>query len=558
MKKCPRLLRNVIACCALAAAMAVNSIWAATAADFEHYLKATESVRGFTGAAMIAQDGAIIYSGGFGKAEYATGRANTSQTAFLIGSITKSFTAAAIMKLQEAGKLLVSDKISKYLPDFPEEAAEKITIHHLLTHTAGLANYTSLPAVEVLMQEDASLEKQINVFASLPLEFEPGSQHAYSNSGYKLLEAIINNVSGRPWHEYVRENILLPAKMEHTGYGFASLPPETRAVGYAHDDKGARVLARTTPSGIPGAAGALYSTVTDFAHWDRALREGKILSEELLRAMFTPFLGNYAYGWVIDQQAGHARQWHDGAIFGFSTMFIRFPDEKLAIAVFSNDQDAPARQIAAALGSIALGEPYDLPVRKSPSVPDLSKYDDYVGAYAIGDGQFRIISREGNRLFSQRTGGARIELLPEAVDQFFFEQNHATTIKFDRDSAGVVMAHMIHQEGIDARCDKLPAEQAAAVMPKYETVEVDSTSLARYPGVYELNPLFAITITQEGTRLFGQATGQSRFELFPKSATRFFLKVVEAEVEFKVGDSGLAESLTLFQGGIEQVGRRKP
>ncbi len=524
--------------------------------EFKEYLDAAEKLQQFTGVAMVASDGGIVYAQACGRADFETNRLNHIETRFAIGSITKQFTAAAVMLLREKGKLSLDDPIVKYFPDFPEEIANKVTIRHLLTHTSGIVNFTDIPAYTAWKGQDTPLAKQILTIASLPLEFEPGTKCSYSNSNYKLLEAIINQVSGQLWHVYVKENILVPAGMTHTGYDLMSVDKNERAFGYHFDEKMNPQRTLLPLPGSAGAAGALYSTVGDLVKWDEALRGEKILKRESVEAMLTPNLDNYGFGMMIDSVGSYQRNWHDGLIDGFCSMFIRIPREKLCIVVLANNHMLDQRRLANSLMAIALGMPYDVPVLKTPVAIDTSRYRDYVGAYDLGNNQYRLITSEDGRLYSQRSGGMRSEIFPESTDKFFYEMNNATTITFLRDQAGVVVAHVIHQEGVDSRHGKLPDERTAAIMAKTAAVAVDPALFDRYVGEYQLSPVFSITIERKGKQIFAQATGQQQFEIFPKSETRYFFRVVDAEIEFVLGTGGKAESLILYQGGIEQKAMR--
>lgn len=543
---------------ALTVLMAASSLAATgSEAQYRQYLDSVEKVQKFTGVAMVARDGNIIFAQGVGRADFESDRPNFVDTKFAIGSVTKQFTAAAIMQLREKGLLSLDDPIAKYFPDYPEDVANKITIRHLLTHTSGIVNFTSVPAYVQWKDQDVPLDVQINAISTLPLEFEPGTKFNYSNSGYKLLEAIINQVSGKIWHQYIAENVFAPAGMSNSGYDLISVAEKERALGYLFEDNNKPRRTDLPVAGTPGGAGALYSTVGDLAKWDEALRGEKILKRASLDMMFTPFLDNYGFGFMIDSVAGFQRIWHDGMIDGFASMFIRIPDEKLSIAVLANNHMLDSRRVAVGLTAIALGQPYDVPVLKTPAVADTGKYQDYSGAYDLGNGQYRLITTENGKLYSQRSGGMQSEIFPESPDKFFYEQNHATTVTFIRNAAGKVIAHSIHQEGVDSRHEKMSAEQTAAILAKTASVKVDPAIFDRYVGEYQLSPVFSITVERKDDRIYVQATGQPQFEIFPKSETRYFLKVVDAEIEFVIGPDGKTDSLILFQAGAEQHAKRK-
>lgn len=538
-------------------AVGSSATTAATEAQYRQYLEAAEKVQNFTGVAMVAREGNIVWAQGVGRADFESDRVNFVDTKFAIGSVTKQFTAAAIMRLNEDGKLGLDDPISKYFPDYPEEAANKVTIRHLLTHTSGIVNFTNVPVYLQWKDKDIPLDVQINAISTLPLEFEPGTKFSYSNSGYKLLEAIINQVSGKPWHVYVAENILAPSGMSNSGYDLMTIDEKNRALGYLFDDDGEPKRTELPVASTPGGAGALYSTVGDLAKWDEALRGEKVLKRASLEAMFTPFLDHYGFGFMIDSVAGYQRIWHDGMVDGFRSMYIRIPQEKICIAVLANNHTLNVSAVANNLTAIALGLPYDVPVIKTPVPADTAGYHEYVGAYDLGDGQYRMITSENGKLYSQRSGGMQSQIYPESPDKFFFEQNHAITVTFIRDDASKVVAHSIHQAGTDLRHEKMTEEQTAAILAKTAAVKVDPAIFDRYVGEYQFSPIFSIMIERKEGQIFAQATGQPQFEIFPKSETRYFLKVVDAEIEFQMGADGKAESLILFQAGMEQKAVKK-
>ena len=524
---------------------------------FRQYLDAAEKVLNFTGTAMVARNGKIIHEQGCGRADFAADRRNLPDTRFAIGSVTKQFTATAILQLQEKGLLSLDDHLSKYFDDFPDDVAEKITIRHLLTHTSGVVNFTNIPVYGMWKNSRVPIETQISTIASLPLEFEPGTKFSYSNSGYKILEAIVGKVSGKPWSEYVTENILIPAGMTESGCDLAKVDEKMQALGYMFDEDKRPKRVDLPDASLAGGAGAMFSTVGDLLKWDQALYGDKILKQASKDSMYTPFLANYGYGWMIDSVGSYQRYWHDGLIDGFTTMFIRVPSEKLCVAVLANNHQIDVRRIAQNLTAIALGQPYDVPILKSPAEVDTSKFADYVGVYDLGSGQYRVIGMEKGKLFSQRSSGPQLAIYPEAPDKFYYDANNATTVTFLRDETGTVIAQMMHQDGVDTRCEKMLAEDADKILSRFAPVKVDPAVYDRYVGRYPFSPAFAITVERKGDQIFIQATGQSQFEIFPKSETRYFLKVVDAEIEFVPGPDGKADSLVLYQGGIEQKAPRE-
>jgi CubicO group peptidase (beta-lactamase class C family) len=300
----------------------------------------------FMGAVLVAQDGQVLLSEGYGFADLDQDRANMSATPFLIGSLTKQFTAAAILQLQDAGRLSVSDPLVRYLPDYPGGAA--ITLHHLLNHTSGVPEHVG--RLRQSMATPFPIDDLIGTFSSLPLDFVPGSQFAYSNSNYVLLGKVIEVVTGQPYADYVQEQIFDPLQMAQTGYGRNEGVPG-QSVGYTRGPGGA-APAQFVDMSIPYAAGALVSTVEDFYLWDRALRADSLLSPAGKEAMFTPGQGDYGYGWFITASLSGRVAFHGGSIFGYRSYIVRGLDTDFLIIVLSNLDSAPVPNIADALQDV--------------------------------------------------------------------------------------------------------------------------------------------------------------------------------------------------------------
>ncbi|MDX2150987.1 MAG: serine hydrolase domain-containing protein [Bryobacteraceae bacterium] len=309
---------------------------------------------GFMGAVLVAKDGKPVIMRGYGKANLEWDIANTSTTKFRLGSVSKQFTAAAILVLEQQGKLSVSDLISKHLPDTPP-AWQHITIHQLLTHTSGIPNFTAQPFYQTDMTLPAPLRTFFGV-KGMPLRFDPGTKWEYSNSGYGLLGLIVEAASGMKYGRFMREHIFDPLEMTDTGEeALLDLLPH-RAAGYRRDGdkfRNATYLHMSWPLG----AGSLYSTLEDLLKWDRALNTDQLLSAASRAKMFTPVLGDYAYGWGIRKEQGRAVQAHSGGINGFSTHLARFPDDGVLVVVLSNVENAAAGRVAGDLIRIVFDTP---------------------------------------------------------------------------------------------------------------------------------------------------------------------------------------------------------
>lgn len=507
-------------------------------------------------AILVTKDGNMIFRKAYGMADLELGVKMEPDMVFRIGSMTKQFTAVSILMLQEQGKLALTDEITKFLPDYPTHG-KKITIENLLTHTSGIKSYTNMPEWLQLWRKDMTVKELIDFFKNQPMDFDPGENWAYDNSGYILLGAIIEKASGETYQQFVGKHIFDPLGMSHTTYGDASRVILRRVPGY---DKGNDGYVNTPYLSMtqPYAAGSLLSNVDDLAHWDAALYTEKLVKQSSLEKAWTPFKLNdgestgYGYGWAIGEYEGHKIIVHGGGINGFLSSGIRMPDQKLYVIILSNNTSTSPDMISMKIAAMMIGKPMVTPVAITLP-PDA--LDQYVGVYKVSEKEERIITREGDTLFSQRTGGGKNKILPLSTDEFFFQDSPARLV-FVRDKGGkidgVQVPSVLNYGPIkeEKRTDKpLPRER--------QTVTVDPAIYDRYAGQYELAPGFILTVTREGDHIMAQATGQEKFEIFPESQTRFFYKVVDAELEFKIDSTGTATGLTLYQGGQTVPGQKK-
>ncbi len=325
------------------------------------YLVAATRNEQFSGTVLLARDGKPVFLRSYGMANYELSVPNRPDTVFRLASITKQFTALAVMQLQEQNKLHVDDPICRYLVDCPA-AWRPITIRQLLNHMSGIPNFSSLPEWdEVLSRRDYTPTELVALFRNLPLKFAPGEKYDYSNSGYHLLGLIIERTSGMPWGAYVKRHILIPVGMTHSGDDNSRAIVPHRASGYY--SLGTTFINAPIISHTVGyAAGGLHSTVGDLLLWERALAPGKLVSQASLDAMFTPAKNNYGFGWRIGERFGRREMDHSGSDNGFSTYIIRFPADRLTAIVLSNSDRASASKVGNAMAAIAFGQPTPLPV----------------------------------------------------------------------------------------------------------------------------------------------------------------------------------------------------
>lgn len=294
----PRAL--LLAAAALLAAPSPSRADAAAeekARRIEALVRAYHDVGQFNGSVLVAEKGAVLFKKGYGLANMEWGIANASDTRFRLGSITKQFTATLVLRQVERGRLRLEGTLSDYLPDYRKDTGQKVTIHHLLTHTSGIPSYTDRPRFfKEVSRDPHPVDEFVKEFSSGDLAFEPGSKFRYNNSGYFLLGAILEKVTGKGYEALLREEILDPLGMNDTGYDRSETVLPRRAAGYEKDLDGYR-NAPYLDMGLPYAAGALYSTVEDLFKWDQALYGTAVLSEASKERMFAPFLQDYGYGW---------------------------------------------------------------------------------------------------------------------------------------------------------------------------------------------------------------------------------------------------------------------
>jgi len=415
-----------------------------TSHELDLYILELTKLNKFSGSVLVAKDNKILLSKSYGSANYELNVPNTPQTKFRIGSITKPFTAIAIMQLQDKGLLNVTDTLNKYIPDYPN--GNEITIHHLLTHTSGIPSFTGFAdfdkTVSVLPN---TLEKLIESFKNKNLEFKPGEKFNYNNSGYVLLTYIIEKVSGKSYEEFIKENILIPANMTDTGVDNNDKIVKNRAAGYSFNDN-QTINAAYTDMSWPRGAGNLYSTIEDLYKFDRALYTENLLKQDSYKLMHTPFINDYCYGWGTKKICDHVFFGHGGGISGFLASFIRFPDNNICIIILSNYEFAPIEEMTVALSSIIFGCPYEFPKERIEIKVDTKIYDDYVGEYELNP-EFHIkIFKENNRLFTLASGQPKFEIYPEDTDLFFLKVANAQ-IKFIRDKENKVTELIIKQNG---------------------------------------------------------------------------------------------------------------
>ena len=378
----------------------------------EDYVARWCDSRLFSGSVLVAYDGVITLDRAFGLADLQSGCSNTSDTIFPVGCITKQFTAAGILLLHDLAKLDISDAISTYLPECPR-GCESVTIHHLLTHTSGLA--TSNQQVGSAIRFEKQSRCDCDLF-DLTFEALPGTRFRYSNLGYAVLGRIIEVVGEALYDDFVAKNIFRVLDMHSTSN---YLPCTRSRLAVGHTSDGISIIPYS-PLEAPRcpAWGSTYSTARDLFAWDKALHGGLVLQEDSLRKMFTPYQARYGYGWYIQVHKGHRMFAHAGDAPGYATFLCRFPDEHLSITVLSNIMVQVAHTIALGIAGILLGYDIDSYQPRAMARLDSSAYSQYVGRYTISSGSFVDIDA-GQQSLIAKVNDRPVRLYPLSQRRFF-------------------------------------------------------------------------------------------------------------------------------------------
>ncbi len=386
----------------------------------------------FSGTVYASKEGKVVYEKSFGKAIIEWDVANANDTKYQLASVSKPLTSTAILLLEQQGKLSTSDPVSKYLPEFRD--GNKVTIHHLLSHTSGVPNINDFPEYNLLSLTSISLDSIVKVFQKKPLLFEPGSKYSYSNSNYNVLAYIIEKVSGMKYGDFLKKNIFDILEMKNTRHhGNALDVIPNVATGYAADGRKDLQRAPYLDWTIKTGNGSLYSTVDDLAKFDRSFFTEKILTKANKEKMFTPNLSDVGYGWYLKPHLNRKRSYITGRSPGFSTYFGRYPDEQVCVIVLSNLYISSTREIGERVASIIFREPYTKrTLNDEPLSADQAK--QFAGTYQFGADFFRpnfkleIIETNG------RLSCSFGDLIRDANDEFIL-RSFWSIIHFERDSS---------------------------------------------------------------------------------------------------------------------------
>ena len=393
------------------------------------YLAAMAELGRFSGSVLISVGREVLLCDGYGMADREHAVPNISQTKFRIGSISKQFTAMAILLLEQQGKLTVNDFISLHLPDAPNTWSG-VKIRHLLNHSSGIPSLTEFVDQETTGRLPLTLVQWIDTFRDKPVQFKAGTQHHYSNSGYLLLGDIIERVSGLSYESFLDVTLFKPLEMADSGYDRHSKVLPNRATGYREEDN-VWTRAPYIDMGFPFAAGALYSTVEDLYRWDQALLDNRLITEEASARMttITPLLAAYGYGTVIGQLYGKRTLGHLGGIPGFRANLLRFPDEPACIIALCNTESSDFVSVPKTLSAMIFNQEY-----QSLEVPPLVPLPEalaqfYVGEYEISlDAVLKVEYKD--YVLHMTCAEAQRSFIPKSQTRFVSENNDEE-LKFD-------------------------------------------------------------------------------------------------------------------------------
>lgn len=502
---------------------------------------------------LVARDQALLANTARGMASLELGVPLKPEHVMRLGSITKQFAAATLLKLVDEGHARLDDPLSKYLPDFPGGA--QITLTQLLNHSSGVKSYTAIDGyMGNPVRRDLSTQDLVAEFKGQPPDFKPGGEFRYSNSGYVLVGAVIEAITGQPWHEALQQRLLAPAQVAVTYPAPKRLVPG-HVNGYTRTEQGAG------PAGLismtqPHAAGALVGTTESLWRWNQALHERGLLKPDSYRQMVTPQgaaqQAQYGFGLMRGQLRGMPLLYHSGGIHGFSSLLIYLPEQRVTVALLRNSDagglslDGMARQ----LGAFAAGRPY--PEVKAVSLPE-DQLMVYEGVYARGTAT-RQLRVQGGRLTSQRAGAEALPLVPLGEDRFAFATG-VVQLQFQRGTDGRVNGLVLFPEADEQGGGSEPWARSGALPVKVEVALTPQQQQALL-GSYVGGPLDLKVFVDDQGQLRAQAVGQPALTLRASGPRELHVVEVDATLSFAPAE-GPVQRATLRQGAaVVELKRR--
>ena len=519
------------------------------AAEAEALVEAAFPADGPGAAVIVMRGGEPIYAGGRGLADLESRRPITADSVFKLGSIVKQFTAALVLQLVAEERLSLDDPISRFFPDFPQPAG-RATVRQLLNHTSGLQDYTKIPGwVAQAGTRPWTTAELVAEARTRPARTEPGTAWEYNNAGYMMLAAIVEQVTGKAWHEALAERITRPLGLGTIEYAVTGLTGPAMVRGYSGAD--AQPAADVHMS-VAHGAGGLVGSVRDMARWAQALHHGRVVSAALYREMTAPVrladgsTRPYGFGLRLQRIRGRPALVHGGAGRGLDTDSVYLPSEDLFVAVFANSDD-PASDpslLTRRLAALALGEPF--PSFTRVSMP-LSVIEPLFGAYhAEGAPPIRFFARDG-RLFLSH-GGEEMEAFPAGDDRFFFGPDRLIWVSFVRQADG---AHVLEAHEPTA-AQPMRAVRTGAAPPPFTLAPA---LLQSYVGSYQTEILAVTIALADNGWLTITPAGQSPMPMRPISETEFRIDGTPMRLVFHP-ENGAVNRFTLYRGARELHGTR--
>ncbi len=546
--------------------------------QLDDYMTRLEGV-GFSGAIIVVSDGEILLRKGYGLADRELKRPVLPSTVFTIGSITKQFTGAAILKLEMMGRLSTDDLITKYFETVPADKAG-ITLHHLLTHTAGFPG-----AIGDDFDPEATAERFMTLAMESELLFEPGQRYEYSNVGFSILGIIVEKVSGQSYEEFLQEYLFEPAGMTRTGYMLPEYTDGELAVGYRGNRRWGSVIRQQMLDDGPGwhlrANGGIHSTVGDMYRWHKALEGNEILSEDAKRKYYTPYADEgggqsyYGYGWsIVPDYMGRRLITHNGGNGIFSADFRRFVDGNVVIFIASNlSEFAPVDYVSRDISRLLFGSPCNQP----PETVSMSGtvLAGFAGTYRLPSGATIEVTREGSGLLLTGSGAQAADLLAGGtgeekspmIAQLREMSEDILRRAMDGDFTGIhqALGGQIPLESIESqerrwmqmRADRYGAFRDLSAV----STTLDGDRVTVYIRIdYERGSGYIACIWREGElagiELVRQAPG-SQARVFPVSNYEFesfsLRSPVRIQVRFEIEQPGSVLSAMLFVSGSRKI-----
>ena len=511
---------------------------------------------------IVTVDGKPVYRRSIGMSDMGNSTKLTPETLMPIGSMSKQFAAACLLILVNDGKLALNDDITKFLPGYNSHG-KRITIENLLTHTSGIPSFTELKGFMDVYTKDVTPQEIISFFENEPLMFEPSEDWSYTNSGYTLNAKIIENISGMSYGEFASSRLIAPLGLSNTYIGgTGKAPSQQMAKGYEPGDENSLKQSMDINWSWPVAAGDVISNVDDLAKWDASLYNFPLISGKLLEKVWIPFVmkdglvSNYGYGWAVTELNGEKFIFHGGAIDGFLSEAVRIPGKKIYVAALSNNLSVNptpvADKVAVMLAGIALDDPQTISVAGD----QLQKYADVYEMNRSGGRKtsnygdkkmYRNFFVEGNDLYLQPTGGVKGRLIPYGEGMFYSELSKAR-FTFNPDAEGNIVSMTLTPFPFPLGPVETAPRTSLPLPESRKEVAMSEDLVKDYLGTYELMPGFNLEFLFEEGRFIVLPTGQSKEEVFAESDSKFFLKSVDATMEFKRGDDGKVNSVILTQG----------